>query len=289
MYIGLRDVPVVGNIRIGNVKEPLRLEMLTSSKYISFMERSLISDYAQQRNNGILVMNDFIDDRFSFQVGLFRNANGNADDVLANDGYVFTGRLTGLPIHNENQLLHLGFSYSYRKPETQEYSVKSRPESHLSSLSYINTGTIPDVQNINIVNLEAAFVAGAFSTQAEWLSANVNATDNTYNFTGYYGQIGYFLTGEHKKYKGSYEGFDRIKPKQNFMGKNGPGAWEAALRYSFSDLNSGMVAGGEQSDITLGLNWYLNPVTRFMFNYIWEDIKSIGNAKTFEVRFQIDF
>ena len=280
---------------MGNVKEPFRLEMLTSSKYITFLERSLISDFSPTRNNGIILFNDFFNKRFSYQAGLFRNAKGNGNDITANDGYTFTGRVSGLPINDSNkkQLLHLGLGFSYRKPDTREYSVTSRPEAHLSGIKYISTGTIEDVSNINLVNFETAFVKGAFSAQAEYLISTVNTgTVNTvdkYNFASYYGQISYFLTGEYKKYKSSYSGFNRIKPKNNFTNNKGSGAWEIAVRYSNSDLNNEDILGGEQTDFILGLNWYLNPVSRIMLNHVWEDVKGIGKATTFQVRFQIDF
>ncbi|MEE9348872.1 MAG: porin [Flavobacteriaceae bacterium] len=290
MYIGLKKVPVIGNIRVGNVKEPFRLEMLTSSKYITFMERSLLSDFAPTRNNGILIFNEFANKKVGFQAGLFRNADDKtANDKKANDGYVFTGRITGLPINNKDnkQLLHLGVGYSYRKPDTKEYKVSSRPEAHLSSQKYISTGAIDNVDHINLLNLEAAFVTGSLSFQGEYLAAKVNAIEN-YNFSSYYGQVSYFFTGESKKYKSSYAGFDRIKPQQNF-GNGGAGAWEVALRYSNSDLTNAAILGGEQSDITLGVNWYLNPSTRIVFNNVFADIKDKGKATIFQVRFQIDF
>ncbi len=295
MYIGLKEIPAVGNIRIGHVKEPFRLDALTSSKYITFMERAFNIDFSQERNNGILVFNDFLEKRLSAQAGVFRMADNTGNDILADDGYALTGRITGLAIQNpeKRQLLHLGLGYSYRKPESKTYSVSSRPEAHLE-LKYINTETIENVDNINLANFEAAFVSGPFSIQGEYLTATlnntVNATFEKYDFKSYYGQLSYYITGESKKYKGSYEGFDRVKPKNNFGGKDkGVGAWEVALRYSNSDLTNKDVLGGQQSDITLGLNWYLNPVTRIMINHVWANIEDKGNASILQGRLQIDF
>ncbi|MDY7396508.1 porin [Aureibaculum sp. 2210JD6-5] len=289
-YLGIKDIPVLGTIRIGNVKEPLRLEMLTSSKYITFLERSLLSDFSPTRNNGILAMNEFLEDRIGVQVGLFRNAGDDGNDIMANDGYVFTSRISGLPLKNRKQLLHLGLGYSFRKPNsTNSYRISSRPEAHLSNKKYIDTELIENVNNLNMLNFETAFVTGPLSLQAEYLITDLKADEN-YNFSSYYGQVSYFLTGEQKKYKSSYSGFDRVKPKQNFMGKDGgAGAWEIALRYSNSDLNSKDIFGGEQSDITLGINWYLNPVTKIALNHVWGNIKDAGNVSVFQARFQIDF
>ena len=100
----IKNIPIVGNIRVGNVKEPIRLEMLTSSKYITFMERSILSDFSPTRNSGILLFNDFMEERIGIQAGLFRNAGDNGNDISANNGYVFTGRASGLPIKKKNQL-----------------------------------------------------------------------------------------------------------------------------------------------------------------------------------------
>ncbi len=294
-YIGIKDIPVVGNIRVGHVKEPFRFDALTSSKYITFMERALPIDFSQERNNGILLFNDFAEKRMSFQAGAFRNANNNSDDVMANNGYVLTGRLTGLALKNseKKQILHLGAAFSFRKPDSKEYKISSRPEAHLSGIKYISTGTLDDVSSISLANFEGILVMKSFSFQGEYLTATVNSLDSApidnYNFSSYYGQISYFLTGENKNYKNSYAGFDRVKPKKNFGKGTGAGAWELAVRVSNTDLNSEDIFGGEQTDITLGVNWYLNPSTRIMLNHVWADIKDTGNASILQARMQIDF
>lgn len=293
-YIGLKHIPLVGNIRIGHVKEPLRLDVITSSKYMTFMERSFMDDFMQTRNNGIVFFNDYFDNKLSLQAGYFLNEDNSSSDKAANKGYAITSRATTLLINNKEkkELLHAGFGYSYRNPSSNQFSISSKPESHLSSLKYVSSGNINNVKNINILNFETAYVKKSFGFQAEYLTTKVktelNTALSTYNFSSYYGEISYFLTGESKVFKNSYSGFDRIKPNNNY-GKNGSGAWEIALRYSKTNLNSGAVLGGEQSDITLGLNWYLNPSTRFMVNNVFADVKGKGNANIFQLRFQIDF
>jgi phosphate-selective porin OprO/OprP len=172
-----------------------------------------------------------------------------------------------------------------------------RPKSHLAN-KYISTGNIPGVETVNIVNFETAYTNGPFTVQGEYLGSsvkqNTSEISETYNFTNYYAQISYFITGEHRPYKNSYATFGRLKPKNIFMDdEKGSGAWELALRYTHTDLNSKNINGGEQGDITFGTNWYLNSATRVMFNYVWTDInhKDLGggNLNILEVRFQIDF
>ncbi len=291
VYIGLSEIPGVGNLRIGHVKEPFRLATLTSSKYITFMEPSSTSFFAQERNNGIVLFNDFFNNRLSAQAGAFRNANNDSNDITANDGYVATGRITSLLVHNaeKRQLLHTGIGYSFRKPDSKEYKISIKPVSHLAP-KYIETGAIDEIENIRLLNFETAYIQGPFSFQGEYLTAAVKTLTETLNFSSYYGEVSYFLTGESKHYKSSYDGFDRAKPRKNFGGKEkGAGAWEIALRYSDSDLSNKNVMGGKQSDVTLGLNWYLNPSTRLMINHAWLNIEDKGNANILQGRLQIDF
>lgn len=293
-YIGIKKIPVVGNIRVGNVKEPFRLGALTSSKYITFMERVLATDFVKERNSGIVVFNDFLDKRLSAQMGAFRNAGGSGNDKVANDGYVLTGRITGLIINNpeKQQLLHIGVGHSYRKTHDKEFQIFSRPEAHMGP-KYINTGVMENIKHANLTNFEIAFVYKSFSFQSEYIIGVYKKMNfdpiNSYNFTSIYGQVSYFITGESKNYKSSYSGFDKVKLNKNFGSEKGAGAWEVAVRITDSDLNSEDILGGKQTDITFGVNWYLNPVTRFMFNYIRADIMNTGKASVIQARFQIDF
>lgn len=291
VYIGLNQLPAVGRLMVGHFKEPLRLSTLTSSKYITFMEREPNDRFAQGRNNGIMVLRDFFGKKLSAQLGAFRNAQNNSNDAFADDGYVLTGRVTGLPIYKKEraQLLHLGAAFSYRKPDSHTYSITVRPEAHLAP-KYLNTGELPRVENVNLFNAETAFVNGPISIQAEYMGAWINTVPQNFRFSTYYGSVSYFLTGESKKYQGSYEGFDRVRPNKNFSGPNrGWGAWEIALRYAATDLNDGSLAGGRQTDWTAGLNWYLNPATRLMVNYVWGHLEGQGRVNILQGRLQLDF
>ena len=54
VWIELNKLPIQGNLRVGHFKEPLRLEALTSSKYITFMERGLPIAMSPERNTGAM-------------------------------------------------------------------------------------------------------------------------------------------------------------------------------------------------------------------------------------------
>ena len=54
----------------------------------------------------------------------------------------------------------------------------------------------------------------------------------------------------------------------------GSGAWEVAVRWSYIDLDDAPVLGGYLDDLTFGVNWWLNPNMRVMFNYINADLNN---------------
>ncbi|WP_139957092.1 OprO/OprP family phosphate-selective porin [Flavicella sediminum] len=292
-YVGVKDIPVLGSIRVGQLKEPLRLEVSTSSKHTLFMERSFSVDFAPIFNSGILINNDFLNKKLSAQFGLFRNADLNkANDIAANEGYNITQRITGLPIKTENSFLHIGGSYSYRKPNSGTYQLRSRPESNLTEVRYVDTELIENVDHSNLVNIEALYGIGAFNIQSEYLVSNVKRTTGIaaedLNFSTFYAQMSYCLTGEKRSYKSSLAGIGSVKPNRNF-GKNSPGAWEVAAKYSTVNLNDGAIAGGKENNLQLGLNWYLNPLTKVMMNHVWAEMENQGKLNVFQVRFQIGF
>lgn len=290
-YIGISNIPALGNLQIGHFKEPFRFVMLTSSKYLTLMEPAANSSFAQSRNNGAMIFNDFMNNRLSAQLGVFRNANNDSNDVFADDGYVLTGRITGIPYKNNSgkQLLHIGGAYSYRRPASREYKITIPPSSHLAE-KYLSTEIVSSVDNVGLANFEMVYLHNSFSIQAEYLTSSLNTVDNDYNFSTYYAELSYFITGENKNYKGSYQAFGRVKPNNNFGGtQKGFGALELALRYSKTDLSDKTINGGNQSELVLGFNWYLNPVTRVMVNYARTNIENNGNLDIFQARFQIDF
>ena len=115
-----------------------------------------------------------------------------------------------------------------------------------------------------------------------------NNSPNNHEIISYYGQVSYFLTGESRSYKSSLSGFGRLNPKNNY-GKNGWGALEIAAR--FSAIN--MQEDSSLEDITIGLNWYLNPNTRMMFNYVKgkmvNELGEITLENALMMRVQLDF
>ena len=309
VYIAIKELPLVGHIKAGHFKEPYSLDELTSSRFITFMERSLANAFSPGRNVGVMAYDTAADENVTWAIGAFISEVGDEPPIYRNDngGTALTMRYTWTPWYDEatdRGLLHLGVCYSYRDIADGTVRYRSRPEADLGSY-IVDTGSIGNTQDVQLLDFELAYVYGPFRIQSEYSRAFVRrAGAANPTFDGTYVQVSYFLTGEQRKYKRSGGSFsDRVKPFENFFRvrdingcvQTGKGAWEVAYRASYIDLNGIGVSGGNATDHTIGLNWYLNPYTRWMFNYVNSDLRrnlngaSTGNMSIFETRIQIDF
>lgn len=291
VFIAWDGVPGLGAVRFGHQKEPFSLEEITSSKYITFLERGLPNLFSPSRNTGVVIQNTAAGERVNWAAGVFREADDTGLGQAEGD-FNFTARVTGLPWHQDGggRLLHLGAAYSRQGAPTGLLRYRQRPEAHLAT-RFVDTGSFA-TESQDLLGLEAALVAGPFSLQSEYISAFVDRPPGAADprFSGYYVQASFFPTGEHRVYKKSSAAFDRLRPKANFFdGRGGKGAWELAARFSHLDLEDSNIQGGELDDFTFGVNWYLNPNTRVMWNYVYSDRENTGDAHVFQTRFHIDF
>jgi len=74
----------------------------------------------------------------------------------------------------------------------------------------------------------------------------------------------------------------------------GTGAWQLAARYSWIDCNAGAAGNrGFYDGLSAGANWYWNPYTRMMFDYVHEDVDLLagptGSNDNFGMRWQFDY
>lgn len=290
VYIELKKIPMLGALRIGHFKEPFSLQEQTSSKYLTFMERGLPNAFSPSRNTGFMLHNAVLDKRATWAIGAFRDVDDSGSNFGKDSNYNVTTRFTALPWYQEKgkQLLHLGFSYSHKFRDGRDTRFHARPEAHLGP-RFVNTKSFA-VDGVDLLNPEVALVYGPASMQFEWTTALADSESGSDpNFHGWYISGSYFLTGENLVYKASSGAFGRVTPNNNFDAQGGWGAWELAARYSMLDLDHTNIRGGELDNFTLGLNWYINPNVRLMFNYVRADLDDSGEADIFESRVQVDF
>ena len=289
-YISYEGLDLI-TFSLGQFKEFFSLEETTSSKYITFMERALPTTFAPGRNIGIGFQSKI--DKMSIGAGVF--SESASDESKDDEGFGTSGRITVAPIDQKDKVLHLGISGMYRTPEDENNRIRfrERPETHTTNVRLVTTDQITNVDDYYIVGLEGAIVFNQLSLQGEYIHTFVSRGTDLSNleFDGAYINASWFLTGEQRNYKAKSGLFGRISPK-NPVGDGGLGAWEVAVRYSEIDLNDKDVRGGEENNITFGVNWYLNSQLRFMANCIIVDSKKENvddDPKIFQLRAQIDF
>lgn len=277
-YSGLKPV----KLKVGQFFEPFSLEAMTSSRHTTFMERGLPYMFYPGRNLGAGVSAELADN-LTLEGGLFAN---NVDSS-GKSKESYTGRITYAPWHERGKVIHVGASASYRVPENNRVGYSQDPEAAFAPNYF--SASVTSVDSVLLTGLEAAVVSGPFSLQGEYIQSDISRTNTSQErtFDGYYIYASWFVSGESRPYNNGR--FTGIKPEHKFdIGKGVWGAWELALRSSQINADNGRTL----SDVTLGVNWYLNRDIRFMANYVQADYEgdlTQGSADIFEVRGQVEF
>lgn len=226
-----------------------------------------------------------------------------------NDAEVFdsqsalVGRVGGLVATASDYNVHLGLSTTYvlhaadqgLDSTSARYGVRfrERPEIRVDGARLIDTGVI-DAEHVYATGAEFAANWKNWFVQAEhfWYGIERRAAPALPdpNFDGFYLQGSWILTGESRRYNAASGAYQNPRPYKPFaLHANSWGAWELALRYSRSDLNfhegaagsaatADSVRGGLQQIVTFGINWYLNPNLRLLFNYFNVDVDRLNPA-----------
>ncbi len=297
MYLEYRGLPLT--IRLGNATEPFTMEDNTSSKYLTFMERAMNNAFAPGRKLGLSLIAS--GESWGAVGGLYTNGAGGASTGI-DSRFDASARFSMAPFHERTSILHLGASVNYQLPDsTRQIRMRARPESHITGVRFVDTGTLGNVDHLLQYGLEFAGVMGRFSLQSEYTHSLVkyrSAATPASNFSGYYATVSCFLTGESRSYDVAEGTFGRIHPLHPFQPKgDGWGAWEIASRLSQIDLEDTGVAGGKARNIALALNWYPHSHLRWMLNWIHASVDRSPLAPlqtgfgpdVFQMRVQVDF
>jgi phosphate-selective porin OprO/OprP len=274
-YAQIADIAHIGDLQFGQFTSPVGLQMITSSWDIGFMEPAApLQALAPGSQPGVQLKDRFFEERGTWTLGAYAGlpSSGEYGSITKSFGNLM-GRLTWLAVNDTddtkpaaNKYLHLGLSGSYQSSPNGSIRYRTRPESYLAPF-VIDTGSI-EASSAKVIGLEALWVDGPFSAQAEFIRSGVDADSaGALAFYGGYAQVAWFLTGESRPYDRGDAGPGRITPRSNFgFGPDaGWGAVEAGARLSYTDLGSGPVQGGRLTMVMGTLNWFLRPQLKCMF------------------------
>jgi phosphate-selective porin OprO and OprP len=303
-----REVPWAGNVRLGHQKEPIGLEHMASSRFLDFLERSYLQDafYGPFNNGfstGVTVFDYSASENVTWAVGGYKNLNNVFAYETGDNEYALTSRATCVPWSacGDRELIHLGLGASYRGLDqdaaTATGNLRIRSRASLRNgpgplnpvLADTNFAGRLFADSQMLLAPEVAVVAGPWFAAAEYVSGWTNSTTFTPTggvatnagqvyFQGSYAEVFYFLTGEHRVYDRHEGRFGRVAPLNNAIflpngcGLSGLGAWQVGARYGFLDLRDAGIDGGYITDLTVGVNWFLNPFSKLQFNYILQQV-----------------
>ena len=281
------------------------LETMTSSKYTSMLERAGITDaFNYNRRLGLaFIASDKKTDSWIFQAGLFNEPLNN--DNFTHTGWQFSARGVYSPMLGSTRL-HLGGNFQYRQNtrEALGQQYRARPLTQITDQRFIDTGTLASKGDV-VAGLELAAIHKSLHFAAEaqkvWvrgtytvaelaalnaqLDTNKTALGTPLNgnpsFWGGYAEVGYYLTGETRGYKGG--SFNRTKVLHPFD-QGGWGALQLNGRIDYVELRDRVdsasssisapfyVNGGKQLGLEASLIW--NPIdyVRFLAQYGHMDI-----------------
>ena len=185
-YVELADLPCLGSVRVGHFREPFGMDALTSYNNLTFLEHGLVQEpFVPFFNLGLMVYDDYLHEKATYAVGIFRSNSDNFNAADFGDGnYACTGRLTFNPWYQEGAYaLHLAASSSYRVlPRINEFGLPvpfggtrgavffTRPEERVNAPPFINTGPLVADQEV-LVGAELGLSVGSFLLQGEWMAA----------------------------------------------------------------------------------------------------------------------
>jgi phosphate-selective porin OprO/OprP len=197
-WAAINQVPVIGTIRVGHVKNAVGFEadMTGSSRTMTFMERSSYSEAIERNENfvtGIWLNNNFLDQRTTYTFTAFRSDNAASSGTFFGDGqWGAQGRLTFLPVYEADGRcwMHMGVSGGWRNGTNniaispfRTFQLRARPElrdddpagspgggqaiPNAASNRMVDTGVIA-ARDQFLLGLEYCYVRGPFSIQAEY-------------------------------------------------------------------------------------------------------------------------
>ena len=290
------------SFQLGAFSPPANMDDGTSPEDLPFLERATASELSRSLGGA------------DGRIGLGVKATGarwmsalTFTTRTVSDAEVFdtqlaaVGRAAFLAATSDDYNLHLGASGTYVFSAADQgpgsaprhpLRFRDRPEIRVDSVRLVDTGSI-DAEHASSYGLELGGNWKNLYLQGEhfWFDVEraVPTTLPDPDFAGYYLQASWVPTGERRRYNPATGSFQNPRPATPFSSNGGLGAFELAARYSRMNLNfmeglegtastPGSVRGGDQSIMTLGVNWFPNPNIKVMMNYLIIDVDRLNPA-----------
>jgi len=271
-YVDTRFSPGF-RIRVGKGKEPFGLERLHSASYLTFVERSLPTAVAPDRDIGVQVLGDLAGNVVSYTAGVFNGvADGQSAEVDTNDSKDVVGRVVVRPFvkNTRSHVAGLGLALaasSGRQPAVlPSFATSGRQAFFSYDSAAVGDGVRNRISPQGFYSYKSVWAFGEYIRSEGAVRKNGISNDITHTSWVLAGSV--VLTGE-------AAGDHGVRPRSVFdPGKHTWGAVQLAGRYHVLTIDPAAVRLGfasagssrEARAFTIGANWYLNPYIKWVLN-----------------------
>lgn len=254
-------------LAIGNTYDPFSMDMLISTADLRFHQSATsVLAFTDGRKLGITW--HYQKPSFYVASGIYTYNDINKIGTNQRNSLVSTSRAVWRKQQTTERLLHFGGAFSFRtapvnqKDYNKEISAVGVTSMLPEPLLAINIGR-PQKEFKGVI--EALVTGSHYLIQGEYYLNRYHMSGHkNYQPHGGYIQASYLLKGKGFKYDTTCAVPGRPRSKQ---------ALELSVRFNYTDMNDkeADIWGGEEKDLSVGLNFYLNEYIGFKINgsYTW--------------------
>lgn len=222
---------------------------------------------------------------FNVMAGVF--SDGDIEKGKAVDqGYSLSAKVVGRPLIADKKLIHIGVAPRFSSSSHEIAFSGGSPTDLLDK----SENTLIDAEIKQVINqwkldMELILLYNKWYFQGQYFLSHLNrfAADN-YNAKGGYVQAGYMILGDKHNYNA----------RTGMIVNPAPKSLELLCRYDNVNLNDAGIYGGRLSDITIGLNYFLNKYVAAKLNYTYMMVgdtapKGSDHFNVFQARVQFSF
>jgi phosphate-selective porin OprO/OprP len=265
------------SLRVGKFKPPVGLERLQEDDNTTFVERGLPTLLVPQRDIGYQLSGDIVQQRLTYQVGVFNGVPDNSlSDAAVSDHRDYAARLFLTPfLPDDNKLVKgLGLGLAATGGNVDGLALPGYKTFGQNTFFSFASG-VSEAGHRTRLAPQGYYYLGPFGLLTEYTLSEEGLQKGLVRrdiaFRAWQVEASYILTGEAK-------GFGATTPRHNFdpFHQGGWGAVEIAARTGEFDAEHGIFSYGFASPTATprlareylgGINWYLNQILRISLDY----------------------
>lgn len=271
------------NVMVGKYKAPVGLERLQSARDLIFVERSLPTDIAPNRDIGVWLHGEFAKGLLNYQAGVFNGApDGSSEDSDENNDKDVDGRIFANPFRLsqiaplEGLGVGIAGTIGHEKGVAPSYNTVGQ-----QTFFTFNSGVTAH-GNRDRISPQGYYYWGPFGLMSEYIvsyeDVSKGALTKRLRNSAWEATASYLVTEE----KASYTGVVPLRPFNPLDGRWGAFELKARVTQLTVDgkafenfgtaaspnvLASSSKSASQATTWGVGFNWYLNRDVKFMFDY----------------------